>query len=338
MFEALGLSHLAESVYLTMLEFPEAGVEDLGRVLRLDDGQVREALNDLARMSLLRTPPSGAPASGTQPPRPVSPEVGLSMLLARRHAEVARHQQEIEESRAAFEALLAKHAESRPKSPGTEVRRVEGIEAIRARLRELADSCVWEACSFMPDGAQSAASLEASRALDAEAIARGVRLRTVYLDSVRNDQPTLEYAQWLTELGSEVRTTPTLPVRMLIVDRRLAMVPVDNDDSASLALEISSPGVLSGLVALFNSVWKNAVSLGSARRRDDEGLSAQERQVLQLLGEGHTDEMIARRLGVSVRTARRIASNLLSRLDAQSRFQAGARAVARGWIAPDDLR
>lgn len=332
MFEALGLSNLAESVYLTMLEFPEAGVEELCRVLRLDRERLQEALEDLARMSLLNTP-----ASDARPPRPVSPEVGLAMLLARRHAEVARHQQEIEESRAALEALLAKHAASRPRSPEPEVRRVEGIAAIRARLHELAGSCVWEACSFMPGGAQAAAGLNCG-ALDAEAIARGVRLRTVYLDSVRNHQPTLEYARWLTELGGEVRTTPTLPMRLLVVDRRLALVPVDNDDSSALALEISSSGLLSGLVALFNSTWKNAVPLGSVRWRDDEGLSAQQRQALQLLGEGYTDEMIARQLGVSVRTARRIASNLLSRLDAHSRFQAGARAVARGWIAADDLR
>ena len=59
--------------------------------------------------------------------------------------------------------------------------------------------------------------------------------------------------------------------------------------------------------------------------------------MLRLLAGGLTDEMIARRLGVSVRTARRAASDLLSRLGARSRFQAGARAVAREWLDADDL-
>lgn len=59
--------------------------------------------------------------------------------------------------------------------------------------------------------------------------------------------------------------------------------------------------------------------------------------MLKLLGNGCTDELVARRLGVSVRTARRVAAELFARLGAQSRFQAGARALARGWIDVDDL-
>jgi len=46
--------------------------------------------------------------------------------------------------------------------------------------------------------------------------------------------------------------------------------------------------------------------------------------------DGHADEGIAERLGVSPRTARRIASEPMDRLDARSRFEAGVRAVQRG--------
>jgi len=91
------------------------------------------------------------------------------------------------------------------------------------------------------------------------------------------------------------------------------------------------------LLALFQSVWNRALPLGGPRRRDSEGLGPQREQVLRLLAAGHTDDAIARRLGVSVRTARRVASDLLSKLNAQSRFQAGARAVARGWLDVDDI-
>jgi DNA-binding NarL/FixJ family response regulator len=55
------------------------------------------------------------------------------------------------------------------------------------------------------------------------------------------------------------------------------------------------------------------------------------------LARGFTDEAAARKLGVSVRTARREAADLLTRLHARSRFQAGARAMALGWIGQDDL-
>jgi len=95
--------------------------------------------------------------------------------------------------------------------------------------------------------------------------------------------------------------------------------------------------VVTALVALFQSIWRSATPLGAGRKRGSDGLSEQDRQVLKFLSAGYTDEMVARRLGVSVRTARRIASDLLARLDARSRFQAGAKAVALDWISLDDL-
>jgi DNA-binding CsgD family transcriptional regulator/sugar-specific transcriptional regulator TrmB len=332
MLEALGLNPTTESVYRAILEIPDADIGYLTRHLGIDKAQLLDALDDLARMSLLHRS-----LDDPETVRLIDPEVGLAALVARQHADVARRQQEIEESRAAFRTLLTAHAERQPKTPEPGVERLIGIDAIRARLQGLAESCAWEACSFMPGEAQSASSLAASRALDADAIERGVRLRTIYLDSVRNDPATREYAQWLGELGSEVHTAPTLPLRMLIIDRQIALVPMNTDNSGEMALAISGTGVVTALYALFNGVWKESRPFGSARRRDDEGLSAQEKQVLALLGEGYTDEVIARRLGISVRTARRVAAGLLTRLGARSRFQAGVLAVARSWLTPDDL-
>ncbi|GAA2003050.1 LuxR C-terminal-related transcriptional regulator [Catenulispora subtropica] len=331
MFEGLGLSGRAESVYLAMLEHPEEDLGQLARRLGVGGDQIREALDELTDISLLQVFP-GRPA-----PKAVRPEVGLSMLVARQQAEMARRHQQIEEGKAALSLLLAQRAENRSQPPDSGVERLLGLDAIRDRLGELARSCQWEASSFMPGGAQTEENLDASRALDAEAIDRGVRLRTIYQDSVRNHKPTLEYAQWLGELGSEVRTTASLPLRMLVVDRRVAVVPVDSEDSAAAAIVITSDGIVTALTALFNAVWRGASPLGAARRRDNDGLSQQERQVLRLLAAGLTDEAIARHMGVSVRTSRRVAADLQARLGTRSRFQAGAHAVTRGWITPDDL-
>ena len=325
MFEALGLNRITESVYFALLEAPDVDLDDMTTRLGLTDEQTRAALDDLAQMSLVHASMYSPGAI-----RPVNPTAGLAALVARR-------QREIDESKAAFEALLTARAVGRSHTVDPDVERLEGIVAIRARLRELANSCEWEAAAFMPGGAQSAAALAASRELDAEAIDRGVRLRTIYLDSVRNDAATLEYAEWLSELGSEVRTVPALPLRMLIVDRKIAVVPVNVEDSQAEAIVVSSNGVVAALYALFQSIWKTARPLGSVRRRDENNLSPQDRQALKFLASGLTDEMIARRMGVSVRTARRIASDLLTRLDARSRFQAGARAALRNWITEDDL-
>ncbi|MCM1965674.1 helix-turn-helix transcriptional regulator [Streptomyces sp. G1] len=61
-------------------------------------------------------------------------------------------------------------------------------------------------------------------------------------------------------------------------------------------------------------------------------MNPQESTIIALLAQGHTDESIAKRLGVSQRTARRIAADLMERLGARSRFEAGVRCVQRGWL------
>lgn len=52
-------------------------------------------------------------------------------------------------------------------------------------------------------------------------------------------------------------------------------------------------------------------------------ISPREWQVLQLLAQGCTDEAVARSLSVSLRTVRRVTADLMTRLEARSRFQAG---------------
>ncbi|MFD0508144.1 response regulator transcription factor [Streptomyces chiangmaiensis] len=61
----------------------------------------------------------------------------------------------------------------------------------------------------------------------------------------------------------------------------------------------------------------------------------QETELLRLLGQGLTDQAIAVRLGVSHRTAQRFAASLMEKLGARSRFEAGFKAAARGWLLPE---
>lgn len=61
-------------------------------------------------------------------------------------------------------------------------------------------------------------------------------------------------------------------------------------------------------------------------------LSADELTVLTLIGRGHTDEAIARALGMSPRTVRRRLRQVMIRLDARTRTQAVVQAVKEGLV------
>jgi hypothetical protein len=111
--------------------------------------------------------------------------------------------------------------------------------------------------------AQSQASLDASRPLDEDAMARGIDLRTLYQDSVRNDPATYAYAQWMTERGGQVRTAPVLPPRLLIFDRTTAVVPIDPANTRAGALCTTEPAIVASLATIFEQAWNIAVPLGT---------------------------------------------------------------------------
>ncbi|MFJ5832448.1 LuxR C-terminal-related transcriptional regulator [Streptomyces sp. NPDC093089] len=322
----LGLDQDSESVYRGMLAHPADGVAAIGARLRLPEERVRSALDRLSELGLAR-PSYDSP--GTI--RAVSPDVGMELLLARQQVELLAQQQRVEASRAAAAQLISEYADLRPGSPEPGVEHLTGLDAIRDRLSLLHREVREEVMIFAPDGEQTPDNLEASRPLDQALLERGVRMRTVYLDSVRNSPHTMEYAEWLAGLGRQARTVPTLPVRMIITDRSTAVMPV-SDDSAAGAVVLTGQGTLAALCALFESVWEKARPLGSEAKRDERGLTDTEETTLKLLALGYTDEAIAKRLAVSHRTARRHATTLMERLGARSRFEAGVRAVQRGWL------
>ncbi|MFF2145434.1 LuxR C-terminal-related transcriptional regulator [Kitasatospora sp. NPDC058190] len=327
MLEVLGLDVDAERVYRAMLACPEGTVADFVARTGLTDPDTRAALDRLSAMALIH--PSQTEGAGF---RAIGPESAMELLLARQQAELAAHQVRIEASRAAAAQLIAECSALRPAPAGNHVEQLVGADAIRERLARLADGVRHEISTFAPGGAHTEDDLHASREPNARLLQRKVRMRTVYLDSIRNHQPTVDHVAWLGELGGQVRTVPTLPIRMIIADRTHAVLPLDTDDARAGAVVLTGAGTVTALSALFESIWTDATPLGAPSAVPPDQMTPQERAALELLTHGHTDESIAKRLGVSPRTARRIAADLLDRLDARSRFQAGVHAVQDGWL------
>ncbi|WP_116247592.1 LuxR family transcriptional regulator [Nocardiopsis sp. FIRDI 009] len=327
MFGSLGLDQDAAEVYRAMLAEPRAGVSDLARLLEWPVERVRSALDDLARLSLVRR-------SWEKPGELVlvRPVVGLNALLWRQEAELLERQRQIADARSAITQLISDYEESTRIRAAADVEQLHGIDAIRLRIEEFAHDCRHSLMTFADGGAQTPANLEASLPLDRMLLERGVELRDVYLDSVMKDPQTVDYISQLSDLGAQIRTAPTLPTRLLIFDRSTALLPADPTDTSASALVLRGQGVIAALLSLYEYVWNEARPVGGGASRDRHGLTGQEQAVINLLAEGNTDEAIARKLGVSVRTARRITADLSRRLGARSRFQAGARASELGWI------
>ncbi|QMU73440.1 LuxR C-terminal-related transcriptional regulator [Streptacidiphilus sp. P02-A3a] len=324
MLQSLGLSAHAEAVYQAMLDHPAHGVAALAAQLGLPDGQVHDCLDELVALMLVR-------ASSEHPGQmaAVSPEVGLANMLAREEADMAARQARLAASRAAVTRMVADRAETR----AAHGERLLGIDAIQRRLEVLVRDTTTELVGVHPGAAQRPEDLEAGRKGNADAIARGVTVKSIYQDAARNDPYTTAFAHWLLSLGSEVRTAPVIPQRLVIVDRSQALVPIDPADSRKGALHVTEPGLVRALCELFEQAWSTAVPLGATRTDDPgTGLTETERQLLRLLGTGLTDDAAGQRLGLSTRTVRRHMASVMERLGATSRFEAGIKAAQKGWL------
>jgi DNA-binding NarL/FixJ family response regulator len=85
--------------------------------------------------------------------------------------------------------------------------------------------------------------------------------------------------------------------------------------------------------ALFEATWERAVPLNRTESGNGEVLiNERDRQLIGLLASGATDAVIARTFGLSTRTVQRDIHELMRKVGARTRFQAGMEAVSRGWL------
>ncbi|MFJ8038909.1 LuxR C-terminal-related transcriptional regulator [Kitasatospora sp. NPDC096147] len=323
MLDVLGLSVHAAAVYRAMLDHPAEGVEQLAERCLLTSGQVHDGLDELGELMLVR-------ASADRPGRlrAIDPAVGLADMVARQEADLAARQAALAASREAVTRMVADRAEQR----AAYGERLLGMDAILGRLERMGREARTEVFSSQP-GNQRPEDLEAARAGDAEVLARGVTMRTLYQDVIRRQPHASVYAHWLMVQGSEVRTAPSIPQRIVIVDRAQALVPIDPADNRKGALHVTEPGLLAALLDFLEQAWSTAVPLGATGPEDPEsGLTPTETELLRLLGSGITDDTAGQRLGISARTVGRHMASIMERLNATSRFEAGIKAAQHGWI------
>ncbi|MER5361456.1 LuxR family transcriptional regulator [Streptomyces sp. NPDC002785] len=118
---------------------------------------------------------------------------------------------------------------------------------------------------------------------------------------------------------------------MLIVDSRVALIQSCHETACHAAI-VKDTASARALDLLFAGSWANARSLAEYQRTGAHLRTESVRRILERLREGRTDDVAARELQVSLRTYRRHVAEIMRELGANSRFQAGVRAVEMGLL------
>jgi DNA-binding CsgD family transcriptional regulator/DNA-binding MarR family transcriptional regulator len=325
MFEPLGLSADAVAAYRVLLADPDMSPSDLAYRLSREDGDVASLLLTLEDKGFLRR-------SHSDPTnlRIESPQVAFERLVGQHEKNLHRAQEELSAMRSGAAALVDEYHRTIQNARHGEFERLVGTDQIFSRILELGQNVESSVDSIVIDTPLPHV-LGQARADEEPALARGIKIRTLYPASARHDEAVVEYARWFRAHGGEARTAVTLPVRVLIYDRKFAVVTSDPMNFSRGAIVLNTPGAITALQALFDLLWQSGAEL-PARLASENALRPEERELLQLLSRGLKDEAISRSLGISIRTVRRMINVLSNRVDATSRFELGARAVERGWL------
>jgi sugar-specific transcriptional regulator TrmB len=326
MLGAIGLDEVQESVYRLLVALGAAEVSELAHRLALPEEQALHTLRRLEHRGLVARSPA---SSGRWVAAP--PAVALGALLTwQRH--------ELEQAERAA-ALLAKDYRAEATEPAVHdlVEVVTGA-AVEHRFLQLRLGAAKEVCALVTG--TPAAVPGGQYGAGEPAAADGVGRRVVIERKVLSAPAGVAGLAATLGRDDEVRVADRVPARLVIADRRLAMVPLTSRAIEPAALLVHASGLLESLSGLFDEVWRDALPLrlgpdGTPREEQPDSPDAADLKILSLLLAGLTDASVAKHLDLGLRTVQRRVKRLMELTGVTTRLQLGWHAYERGWVARD---
>ncbi|TDC47179.1 hypothetical protein E1212_24985 [Jiangella ureilytica] len=318
MLTVLGASGDEDRVYGQLVSMVSATGAELAAATGLDAAAVDAALAGLEARGL-------AGRTTDLPVRWVAASPGVvEAMIAERLSELRSAQQTLDR-------LAAQHrtnALTREASGVFEI--VRGAEALRQTAMNLLAAARFQVLNLVKP------PIIAVRSEERVQPGPSVRGRTVFETEALETPGALQAVRAGLRDGDQVRVHTRLPVKMLAIDRAVAMLPMARDDTTPVGVLIRRGAVLDALLELFDFVWATAVPLHVDSENSppprEPFLDADDRRLLSLLLSGLTDEAIAAHRGTSTRTVQRKVQALMNRAQVRTRMQLAWEASRRGWV------
>jgi DNA-binding CsgD family transcriptional regulator len=340
MLEIFGHTAEVGQVYDAMLNARPVTVRELVSATGLTGGAVRAALRQLEARGFV-TEVSRSPLTFVA----TDPTIAMDVLLLNLEEELRRARLRAQEIGERF-----RQAES-GRDPVTVVEIVADKGTILQRIDQVQRSAQRE-LRYFDKPPYHDEPLQRNQA-ELDLLRRGGQARSLYETAAVRIPDRLIYLDAHLGAGEQARVLPHLPAKMLLVDDRLAVMSLNQENAGVLTpcfAFVQRSALFDSLSHLFETLWQLALPLDVAGLDDlapvvaDRGTGTAEpdpleRRILGLMNAGLPDEAIARHLGLSHRTLQRRIRGLMQRLHAFTRYQLGAQAVARGWdLSPARLQ
>jgi len=335
-----GLSSDADLVFRTLVTFGPRTQRLLAAELGLPGRRTGDALAELRECGAAVSTDDSRTAARIWTAR--RPEAVVAMLRSRRMRLVGGH------GKAAAHRGVLRSLRTAGVAPSLPFDGVPGLHGgfaddmayltrvnTRRRIGELVGTPIREFLTMSNEQVLDAVSARVAAPMDIELFERGVQMR--FLGMPPADGDTLDVSGHLVNGTSfQRRESADVPIKLMLIDRRVALFPADPQDLERGYIEVSRPPVVQALIALFDRHWRaGAVSEGNTVA--PIVLSDRERSLITLLAAGHTDQTAAERLRISARSVTGIMLTLMDRLGVDNRFQLGLALGALRVAAPSSF-
>lgn len=309
--EALGIDDMEERAYRVLLSHRLATAEDVAHRLSLSLRKAQRLLDHVEAKGL-------ASHSPERPPRYIatSPKLAMEALASQRVADIER-------ARSMIPELMEQVADEADIDREQVVELISSRTAIGQILEQMLQTVQSEIFAFQ----------RPPMYFMHREIPKGVRARTISDAAYLALPGALESLRLVMAMGEEARTFPVLPVKMVVVDRRMGLIPLHAEDPNGPVLLVRDCTLIDALCGLFDLTWERATPLVFGRTgvsmlgEPDARLSEAAEQVIPLLAAGLNDKAIAHEAGMSTATLNRRLAELMKSFGTRTRFQLGWRAA-----------
>ena len=208
---------------------------------------------------------------------------------------------------------------------------IEGVSDLREVLYGCAARCTEEVFAVQPLGRGAPALAREVVCQDSGPMTSAVDVRVLLPHLSRYDADVRDCAERISASGGELRTTAASLPPLIVFDRSVAFL-LDGEDTGKAHM-VRHGALVEFIVHMMASAWATGVVFqrtGGSNRLPEWLTQETKTAIVSLLAAGYKDEVVARRLGIGVRTCRKYIAEMFDDLGAQSRFQAG-------WMVRDHM-
>jgi hypothetical protein len=316
----LGLPDPLDRVYRRVLPVTGRTIEDAAHGLFVTPEELREELAPLLELGIVRIGPRGAIHVD-------APVEALARYVRARAADLSHCAVELGKVARAIPTLAAAGASLRSGGSSPLDGELTEPEDVPGLLADWVRESTGDISFLRADQWRLRSESEMARVMD-RAVRDGRRVRAIYPVRALTEAP--ERLRARAAFGEQIRILPEVDTRLAIVGPHHALVPDPLGVGVARHVVLRQAVLIELLVRYFDQLWERASAVPDLERGQPR--PDLRRLLLVQLARGAKDEQIARTLGISLRTVRRRIATLMVELGVDTRFQAGAEAVRRGWL------